>query len=499
MEPGRNDPCHCGSGKKYKHCCLNGPVDPLEGVRAHVSAAKDQLQARLSKYGWRKFADSVEEAWREFSLQEDEPFDAQEEDIGIFAAWFFTRWRDGDAPRRKAAAPGTVLGEFLKENGNHLSEMERLLAAEFWRQPWSFYEVVASQPGVGFRLRDILTSEEADVPEQTASMMSQVHDIFVTQLCHVGDIVTMNFAAPLLIPPRMKPDIISLRRDLRRRISRQGRPLRAADLIRREEDIRDTYFFIRDYLTAPIQVQNTDGEPLVLHKMTFEIESPERTFEALASLAVGVSKEELLALGERDGEGRLRKICFDWLKRGNRKMQTWENTILGSIQIEGCQLTAGANSEKRASRLRAEIEKRLGAAAVHKGTETESYASMQRGTASNPWGDDRASEDDLLKKEREEFAATNPEIRKKLQQAIDDEMATWVRKKIPALGGLTPMQAVKDPDGREMVEALLNEFERTAPGKLPGDVRPDIIKIRKALRLPTKERETSETPTLFEP
>ena len=20
--PGRNDPCHCGSGKKYKHCCL---------------------------------------------------------------------------------------------------------------------------------------------------------------------------------------------------------------------------------------------------------------------------------------------------------------------------------------------------------------------------------------------------------------------------------------------------------------------------------------------
>ncbi len=21
MKPGRNDPCHCGSGRKYKHCC----------------------------------------------------------------------------------------------------------------------------------------------------------------------------------------------------------------------------------------------------------------------------------------------------------------------------------------------------------------------------------------------------------------------------------------------------------------------------------------------
>ncbi len=24
MKLGRNDPCHCGSGKKYKHCCLDG-------------------------------------------------------------------------------------------------------------------------------------------------------------------------------------------------------------------------------------------------------------------------------------------------------------------------------------------------------------------------------------------------------------------------------------------------------------------------------------------
>jgi len=29
VEPGRNSPCVCGSGKKYKHCCLdklNSPV-----------------------------------------------------------------------------------------------------------------------------------------------------------------------------------------------------------------------------------------------------------------------------------------------------------------------------------------------------------------------------------------------------------------------------------------------------------------------------------------
>lgn len=25
--PKRNDPCECGSGKKYKHCCLNKEFD----------------------------------------------------------------------------------------------------------------------------------------------------------------------------------------------------------------------------------------------------------------------------------------------------------------------------------------------------------------------------------------------------------------------------------------------------------------------------------------
>lgn len=28
---GRNDPCPCGSGKKYKYCCLNKP--PTLGIK----------------------------------------------------------------------------------------------------------------------------------------------------------------------------------------------------------------------------------------------------------------------------------------------------------------------------------------------------------------------------------------------------------------------------------------------------------------------------------
>ena len=63
-KPGRNDPCHCGSGKKYKKCCQ--PKDDeaerqvmaqdqaareerAEAHRKHLSAAQHQALAQLAE------------------------------------------------------------------------------------------------------------------------------------------------------------------------------------------------------------------------------------------------------------------------------------------------------------------------------------------------------------------------------------------------------------------------------------------------------------------
>ena len=37
--PGRNEPCHCGSGKKYKHCCLAKDEEEDRARRADEAAA----------------------------------------------------------------------------------------------------------------------------------------------------------------------------------------------------------------------------------------------------------------------------------------------------------------------------------------------------------------------------------------------------------------------------------------------------------------------------
>jgi len=37
--PGRNQPCHCGSGRKYKHCCLE--TDAAQATAARTKAAAE--------------------------------------------------------------------------------------------------------------------------------------------------------------------------------------------------------------------------------------------------------------------------------------------------------------------------------------------------------------------------------------------------------------------------------------------------------------------------
>ncbi len=288
--------------------------------------------------------------------------------------YFLFHW-DPERPtgsRTGTSREGVVAKAFLLENSGRLTEIERQLLEQSMAQPLSFYEVLSSQPGEGIVLREILTGQEAEVRERSASKAVQTGDIIFAQITSMPGITRLGWCAPLLIPPRMKADVIALRKKLQRKAERGNRAVSVEDLVRCEEEIREVYLDIRDILNTPPRICNTNGDPLVLHTMTFEIESPQAAFEALAPLAKDASKEQLLADAEYDAEGRLRKVEFSWIRRGNRNFKTWDNTILGTIRLVDRSLVAEVNSEKRAVRLRSEIEKRLGAAAVHKTTVAQS-------------------------------------------------------------------------------------------------------------------------------
>jgi hypothetical protein len=46
---GRNDPCHCGSGKKYKQCCLGKDEAAARETRAKAAAEAPAPEASPAK------------------------------------------------------------------------------------------------------------------------------------------------------------------------------------------------------------------------------------------------------------------------------------------------------------------------------------------------------------------------------------------------------------------------------------------------------------------
>jgi hypothetical protein len=155
--------------------------------------------------------------------------------------------------------------------------------------------------------------------------------------------------APISFPPDRKVEIIKLRAQLQRKIKRQIRELAVADLTRYADEIRAVYLYIRDTLSTPPKLQNTDGEPFLSHKIHFNTQSAQSTFDALALLAWGVTKDEPLEEAELNSDDSLRGIEFAWLKKGNKIPPTWESTVLCHLKIFGKALLVEVNSANRAA------------------------------------------------------------------------------------------------------------------------------------------------------
>jgi SEC-C motif len=168
---GRNDLCPCGSGKKFKRCCLLAiPASDSSPWKDQRDASGRLSQALLS-FAMQKFAEDIPDAWLDFN-QDESPLPIEEDasEGQIFIPYLLFDWDMG--PRRRRMPPpggGLVARTYLLKHPDHLSELERLILEQAVTQPISFYEVLRSDPGEGVRLRDVLIGGETEVTERTAS------------------------------------------------------------------------------------------------------------------------------------------------------------------------------------------------------------------------------------------------------------------------------------------------------------------------------------------
>ncbi|MBN1348127.1 SEC-C domain-containing protein [candidate division KSB1 bacterium] len=453
---GRNDPCPCGSQKKYKNCCLNKQQqsNSSEMIWAKLRAINDQLVNKLIQHGYHFYGPGmIEDAWEEFSLGSGKPFDENASENQLFVPWLLYSWwfevdiEDGDNAFDDFEYR-SIAQDYLEVKYNQLSEMQRDFIKLVIDRPYSFYEIIDCSPGTGFRMKDLLTGEEIDVLEKSGSQNAAAGNVLFGQIIQYETVGMVIGSSSILITPGFIPSIIHLRKQIREGSGAVGED----ELIEWEAEIRSLYLSIYESMHRSPKLVNTDGDPMVLLEIHYHIDSPETVFDKLKSLATGVPEQDLLSEARFDENGKLLEIEFPWLRLGNAVNKEWQNTVLARITIEKNHLKINVNSEERAKKIKTKIKTLLKGQAVYKKTEIQSMDSIMEQAKKGS-----GKEDDLNEPE-EPFA---PELRELLDKHLREHWKGWIHQKIPALGDITPLAAAKDPEGREMLKALLDDFERS--------------------------------------
>lgn len=482
-KPGRNQPCPCGSGKKYKNCCLAqervsqpAAVTNLNGLR--MRKTEGRLAGRLMDYLLGPYGEeSVAEAWDQFTFWGNVPFDPEgfPEIDTIFMPWFLFNWEPETREEDPEYPDITIAQHFLEHGGGSLSSYERrFIEAGLGTAP-RFYEVREVKAGEGLLLHDLFLGGNVFVFERIATETAFPGGVLYARVVTLDDASIMIGCAPMIFPPRMGLQLLDIRDDWRRTYG----PMTAVDAWEQDFVLREVYFDLRKELTNPKlpEMQNTDGEAIELTELQYAIDcTPMEALEAMKTLALVKDAAELTHDAEFEPDGTLRRVVFTWLRKNSGRASVMQHTVLGHISLEPGEMLINVNSKERAEQIERKVQRRLGRRArlldyVVKPLDDKSLAEMAQEGPGASAGMSALPED----------LSQSPEIQALLQQTAAQYWEDWLDTSIPALNGETPRQAARSAGGRERLELLLCAFA----SRQSGDPRiaPDVDAIRKKLGL----------------
>jgi hypothetical protein len=165
-----------------------------------------------------------------------------------------------------------------------------------------------------------------------------------------------------------------------------------------------------------------------------------------------------------------------WYKNDSLKKNLFSVTTLGTISIKRGRLIAECNSEGRARKLMDKLNRGL-----------RGFVSFEKMEAKDLSDMPPPSEKQRKKFEKEqEGMNANPEIQELLRkQAESYYHDDWMGHEIPMFGNKTPLDAVRTKEGREKVEAFLDDLEASQNARPTDPFRVDVDGLRKRLNLLT--------------
>ncbi len=288
---GRNSPCWCGSGRKYKACHLRNSSFTL-GER------RDWLYHKVSRW--------VQESWGRSLLIDMARLRAEHwtQPTAIFDALTDPLLLD------VAIFEGDGLGEFLEARGSLLPADEQLLAASWLTSQRSLFEVTAVQRGQGFSVRDLRTGDVHVVVERLGSQDVRVGHRLCLRLLGAGDADPGIFGGINPVPDYLMAATLAM-----------------LDLQNTDEEDAFRTVGVLSARFAPPEMRTAEGDPLVLCSAAVSVPDPEEAAfrEYLDS-----------AFGPAAGTVWTWSVAADIGER-----------ILGMIRDQGSEFAVEATSERR--------------------------------------------------------------------------------------------------------------------------------------------------------
>ena len=478
----RNAPCPCGSGKKYKKCCLGKEIESPPQPKTyhdHCLEVVDSLRSKILEFmrqaKHNKFIDQAfNEYWQTLELGLDPP------KLNSAAYLEFFEWFIHDYLIPEYGQP--VINLYSQSNPELPPEEMQIL--KDWQDAYiSVFQVKDIEPGKGVLAEDIFSGEEFFLSDVSLSKNIKKWELITFRKIRVLEEWQLS-AAGGREHPKSKENIRNFVLNHFKFFKKQNH---SADL--------PTFLRAKGYLLAQRSLTLNAKPPKIPELYTSSGEKYE-FWEARYDLSdllkamnlLGKKEEFQLTDLKEDDQGNPIDAFYDWLERGNssdkiRKIPSQggltlksfftngpgmkSHRILGSVQLEPGRLVVTAQGKERFAVGKQVIEDILKNLIKHRVDSVQSLESM------------------LEKQKKVKPKNSDEEIPEEIRQALlkdmyDNHHREWLDMPIPALDGKSPKKAIRSKEGRRRVEDLLREMEYLHN---ESDADYDISWMRRELKL----------------
>ena len=447
MKTGRNDRCPCGSGKKYKKCCM-GIDEGLLKKSAYEELRDTSIAAVeiLLEYAQRILPEgAIEDAADDFGLGTIDDEEVCQRLFGnFFIPWFCFCWTACED-----TSGMTVAERFLSEKAYKLDAYTNSYIEVGGKAPLCYWQVIEVIPSKGISLLNMATKEERFVSDVAASESLAKWDILLAQVISVNDVCNFGAMAPYALPPDMFRPCVEEFLDHMRADKMTQEQLRDFDC-----EFADHYLACLDRMLHPVmpKITNRDGDALMVVELSFAFLPASRLH------IVAVLDDMKNILREEDtSDSRFVWVVKDILK--------------ALIKVKDNVLEVECNSRKRGRTIRKRLEKDLDGLITFSKEEVQE-CNLDATAALQSESDSTSGLDDLSAEGRESVLASLDAIHMK-----------WADEKVPALDHKTPRQMVKTKKGRARVANMLNDFEHRTSRLGDSGHAFDYNKLRRELGL----------------